>query len=241
MSDKQKTKITEQNMREAERLAREIHQDGFSAAIHGQCAFRSSHMCELSKGIAEALQAKDDEITALLDLVERLKQEARHHAQEARTANSTLNEIYQFCSGYTGENGNWNGSRPVEDSFEALAAQNVSMREFIESFHISVGDNFYKDTSISTHNPHSFYARIGNDSTKSWIFADLEERRKQALSITPTEAVERIRRKDDLLRRAHDELLAVLESTNADRPHFDGDDFHALLIDIEAARKEGAE
>lgn len=59
-------------------------------------------------------------ILALLDrvaeaeaLAERLKLEAQVHAQEARTANSTIYEIYQAVSGATGEPGNWNGAQPV--------------------------------------------------------------------------------------------------------------------------------
>lgn len=52
-------------------------------------------------------------IAELESLSERLKQEAQIHAQEARTANSTIAEIYQACSGATGEPGNWHGAEPV--------------------------------------------------------------------------------------------------------------------------------
>lgn len=44
---------------------------------------------------------------------EACEQQARIHAQEARTANTTIGEIYQLCSGATGERGNWNGADPV--------------------------------------------------------------------------------------------------------------------------------
>lgn len=56
-------------------------------------------------------------------LVERLKQEAQIHAQEARTANSTIAEIYRIVTGGTGEPGNWNGAEPVRKCIEGLRTQ----------------------------------------------------------------------------------------------------------------------
>jgi hypothetical protein len=47
------------------------------------------------------------------DLVERLKLEAQIHAQEARTANATIAEIYRAVTNGTGEPGNWHGAAPV--------------------------------------------------------------------------------------------------------------------------------
>lgn len=47
------------------------------------------------------------------DLINRLQLEAQAHAQEARTANATIAEIYQAVSGGTGEPGNWHGAEPV--------------------------------------------------------------------------------------------------------------------------------
>lgn len=55
------------------------------------------------------------------DLVERLRQEARIHAQEALAANATIAEIYQICTGSTGEPGNWNGAEPVRQLAEQRA------------------------------------------------------------------------------------------------------------------------
>jgi len=60
---------------------------------------------------------------ALKELAERLKGEAEIHAQEARTANSTINEIYQVCSNATGEKGNWNGADPVREMKADLEAK----------------------------------------------------------------------------------------------------------------------
>ncbi len=43
------------NLREAvERVVREIHQDGFLAGIHGQCAFRIGHIDKFVNKIMEA-------------------------------------------------------------------------------------------------------------------------------------------------------------------------------------------
>lgn len=62
----------------------------------------------------EAARAADKaRIAELEGLSERLKQEAQIHAQEARTANATIAEIYRVVSGGKGEPGNWHGSEPV--------------------------------------------------------------------------------------------------------------------------------
>lgn len=66
-----------------------------------------------------ALKIERDEAKSL---VERLKLEAQAHAQEARTANATIAEIYQVCSGSTGEPGNWHGAEPVRAAIAAIKA-----------------------------------------------------------------------------------------------------------------------
>jgi len=43
-----------------------------------------------------------------------------------------------------------------------------------------------------------------------------------------------------LLRRVQFELVDVLNSINNDKIHHDGDDFHELLLDVEAALEEPA-
>lgn len=72
---------------------------GMRATVHG--TFIDHH------DFRQALAEKDEKI-------ERLKQEAQIHAQEARTANRTIAEIYQVVSGATGEPGNWHGAEPVK-------------------------------------------------------------------------------------------------------------------------------
>ncbi|RYF31379.1 MAG: hypothetical protein EOO23_02760 [Comamonadaceae bacterium] len=67
-----------------------------------------------------------EQIEQALQLVERLKQEAQIHAQEARTANATIAAIYQLVTGATGEPGNWNGAEPVRAAIASLRAQLVA-------------------------------------------------------------------------------------------------------------------
>lgn len=62
-------------------------------------------------------------IRELEDRCARLQLEAESHAMEARTANSTIREIYQACTGATGEPGTWNGAKPVVEKITRLTAQ----------------------------------------------------------------------------------------------------------------------
>lgn len=72
--------------------------------------------------------------------------------------------------------------RELESQVEKLVA-------FAGSFHITVVDNFYKDVTLVLERPHSLAMRLQNDSSHSWVFADLETRRKAALtsSARPTQ------------------------------------------------------
>lgn len=62
-------------------------------------------------------------------LIERLTQEAEAHAQEARTANNTIAEIYQVVSGKTGEPGNWHGAEPVKQRMAEKDREIQQIRE----------------------------------------------------------------------------------------------------------------
>lgn len=102
------------------------------------------------------LQRQEERIRALEALTDRLKQEAQIHAQEARTANATIAEIYQAVTGSTGEPGNWNGARPVVEKLRALEAHNAVLLEALETTHdlyahASSGYGFARPD-----NPHSF-------------------------------------------------------------------------------------
>lgn len=70
----------------------------------------------------------------------------------------------------------------MEDPAPAVTEALTDVLTFLESFNLTVCENLpYKDTSIATHSPHSFYARLNTTSDKAWIFADLEKRRKSAI------------------------------------------------------------
>ncbi len=73
--------------------------------------------------IAEHYDHLEQENAQLKTLVERLKLEAQIHAQEARTANATIYEIYQAVSEGTGEPGNWSGAKPVVEMIDQLKAE----------------------------------------------------------------------------------------------------------------------
>ncbi|WGK60561.1 hypothetical protein QAO71_10695 [Halopseudomonas sp. SMJS2] len=70
---------------------------------------------------------------ALQVLCDRLQLEAQCHAQEARTANATIAEIYRLVSGGTGEPGNWNGTEPVRRKLEELQAECERLRKDAET------------------------------------------------------------------------------------------------------------
>lgn len=63
--------------------------------------------------IAERLAYREQHIATLEAELAACKQQAQIHAQEARTANATIAEIYQVCTGGKGEPGNWHGAEPV--------------------------------------------------------------------------------------------------------------------------------
>lgn len=49
-----------------------------------------------------------------------MKQQAQILAIEANAHKSTVHSIYQLCSGSTGEPGDWNGAKPVQEYIEKL-------------------------------------------------------------------------------------------------------------------------
>lgn len=78
-------------------------------------------------GLRIAINEQAARIAQLEALAERLKQEAQIHAQEARTANHTIGEIYQCVTGATGEPGNWHGAEPVRARIAQLEASNEKL------------------------------------------------------------------------------------------------------------------
>lgn len=75
--------------------------------------------------LSQEKETAERERDRALELAERLKMEAQCHAMEARTANATIAEIYQVCTGSTGEPGNWHGAEPVRRL--ATAAANAAV------------------------------------------------------------------------------------------------------------------
>ena len=78
------------------------------------------------------VQRLTEDNEALRDLAERLKLEAQGHASEARTANSTIYEIYQVLSGGKGEPGNWHGAEPARQYVAKAEAQVAALRDALE-------------------------------------------------------------------------------------------------------------
>lgn len=70
-----------------------------------------------------ALKSLQRENEELRNLADRLKQEAQIHSIEARSANSTVNEIYQIISGGKGEPANYHGAVPVRKYVEAAKGE----------------------------------------------------------------------------------------------------------------------
>jgi hypothetical protein len=87
----------------------------------------------LTAELAEARRERDDhaaycagierELNVARNLCKTLRNEAQAHAQEARTANATIAEIYRACTGGKGEPGNWHGALPVIATIERLTAE----------------------------------------------------------------------------------------------------------------------
>ena len=68
----------------------------------------------------------------LMELVDKLKLEAQMNAQEARTANATIAEIYQAVTGSTGEPGNWHGAKPVVEELGRLREEVEALNQRVQ-------------------------------------------------------------------------------------------------------------
>lgn len=122
------------------------------AAQHGDVVSRT----------AKLLYEKDDKIALLttraestdaalrdaLELAERLKVETQGHASEARTANSTIYEVYQVLSGGRGQLGNWNSAEPARQ----FVAQ---VQEVLAPF-LNVRDQFPESAKLINKNMGEF-------------------------------------------------------------------------------------
>lgn len=101
--------------------------DQFDTLEQAQDAVQNRHeldivMC-LDPDFRSTLESLQREKEELRNLADRLKQEAQIQAMEARSANSTVNEIYQIISGSKGELANYHGAEPVRKYVEAAEAE----------------------------------------------------------------------------------------------------------------------
>jgi len=85
------------------------------------------------EGLRADLVRKGESLFPSQNLSERLKLEAQIHAQEARTANSTIAEIYQLVTGATGEPGNWHGAEPVRKLIAAAPDLLSALQAIVKS------------------------------------------------------------------------------------------------------------
>lgn len=141
-----------------------IDKDGLAAAHeayerYGQVGdLKSQRLSDgcLSAAIAAYLSAlpnTGDELVAKLTeerdswrrVAERCKSEAEGHAMEARTANSTIYEIYQVLSGAKGEPGNWHGAEPARQYVAKAEASLASAREDALEEAAKVADAAFND------------------------------------------------------------------------------------------------
>lgn len=83
---------------------------------------------ELFTEVARLLGENDK----LRDLTAHLRLQSQTHAMEARSANSTINEIYQVISGGKGERGSWQGAEPVRRYVNIVRRTENLLRDQLE-------------------------------------------------------------------------------------------------------------
>lgn len=101
-----------------------VFKNRITVSVMGDKSVPADELENTAERIAEAFNvATETGLTPrqLAERVETLKREAQIHAMEARTAKATIAEIYQLCTGGTGEPGNWNGAEPVRQLAEQRA------------------------------------------------------------------------------------------------------------------------
>lgn len=93
--------------------------------------------------------ADEREIVRLRNRCDALLLEAQVHAQEARTANATIAEIYQVVSGGRGECGNWHGAEPVQKEIVRLTAELAQAQARTERFQ-RLGEEGYASLALQS-------------------------------------------------------------------------------------------
>lgn len=74
------------------------------------------------KGCSAEIQSLQSTLQQVEGERNNLLQEAQIQAQEMRTQRGVVREIYQLCTGSTGEPGDWNGAKPVRELIAQVTA-----------------------------------------------------------------------------------------------------------------------
>lgn len=115
--------------------------------------------------LAAHVQRLTEENEELRDLAERLKLEAQGHASEAKTANSTIYEIYQVLSGGKGEPGNWRGAEPARKYVETAEARIKALEKAL------TGLEFSCDVLASTRSAETYRRMVDVDKASEALSA----------------------------------------------------------------------
>ena len=107
---------------------------GSRMSVGSQLALEQAlgNMMVLGKEQDVLIESLRTQLAEAEELNDTLRQEAQIHAQEARTANGTIYEIYQAITGATGEPGNWNGAKPVIEKLAQLQERAGELEGAIE-------------------------------------------------------------------------------------------------------------
>lgn len=111
-------------------------------------------------------------------VAERCKSEAEGHSMEARTANSTINEIYQVLSGGKGEPGNWNGAEPARQYVATAERLLAEAREALKPWAV-IAD------AVLSEAPHdATRAKLWNGVDNSPLFISLDACRRISATLS---------------------------------------------------------
>ncbi len=162
-----------------------------------------------AEAFLSALEASNKRADEAEALAERLKMEARCHAREARTANSTIAEIYRVVTGGTGEPGNWNGAEPVRKAFDTLRVEVERLREAARGSTVVVNTAPEKIRELEAENERlrealAPFAEIAMYDVAD-SFPDADEYKAQRFSVAPQLT-------NGLLRAAFEAMQSALTS-----------------------------
>ena len=107
--------------------------------------------CPICADASIALQSQAERIKELEAEVAATKQQAQIWKMEADTQKATVREIYQLCTGATGEPGDWNGANPVR---EVVTERDILQGQLtMRSVELSALRQAIKDKGGDEHSP----------------------------------------------------------------------------------------